>query len=41
MEIQNYDPQVWSDEPINALIFTLVGAGLIVMLVILRALLTI
>ena len=41
VEIQNYDPQVWSDEPINALIFTLVGAGLIVMLVILRALLTI
>ncbi len=41
MERQNYDPRVWSDEPIKTLISTLIGAGLIVMLVILRALLTI
>ncbi len=41
MERQNYHPQVWSDEPIKTLISTLVGAGLIVMLVILGALLRI
>ncbi len=41
MERQNYDPEVWSDEPIKTLIFTLAGTGLVVMLVILGALLTI
>ncbi len=41
MERQSYDPQVSSNEPINTLIFTLVGAGLIVILVIVSALLTI